>query len=96
MSRTPSKKPAAEAAAPPKMPSWAIYRLKGTPAALLGHVDAPDAETAIAKAIDEFDIPQAAACTAKGLEFAADVPHRHQRGDTRSPQSSPDRGLTLP
>jgi hypothetical protein len=34
MSRPP-KKPAAEAAPPPKMASWAIYRLKGTPAALL-------------------------------------------------------------
>ena len=38
------------------MHSWAIYRLKGTPAALFGHVEAPDAETAIKKAIDEFAI----------------------------------------
>jgi hypothetical protein len=58
MSRPPSKKPSAEAAAP-RMHSWAIYRLKGTPAALLGHVEAPDAETAIRKAIDEFNIEPA-------------------------------------
>jgi hypothetical protein len=58
MSRPPTKKPAAEAA-PPKMASWAIYRLKGTPAALLGHVDAPDEATAIKKAIDEFAIEPA-------------------------------------
>ena len=54
MSRTP-----AEAAAPPKLHSWAIYRLKGTPAALLGHVEAPDADTAIRKAIDEFKVDPA-------------------------------------
>jgi hypothetical protein len=41
------------------MHSWAIYRLKGTPAALLGHVDAPDAETAIKEAIDYFAIEPA-------------------------------------
>jgi hypothetical protein len=41
------------------MHRWAIYRLKGTPAALLGHVEAPDAETAIEKAIDEFAIEPA-------------------------------------
>jgi hypothetical protein len=57
MSRAPTKKPAAEA--PPRMHHWAIYRLKGTPAALLGHVEAPDEETAIKKAIDEFAIEAA-------------------------------------
>ena len=41
MSRTPTKKPAAKAAAPPKMHSWAIYHITGTPAKLLGHVEAP-------------------------------------------------------
>jgi hypothetical protein len=50
---------AAENAAPPKMRSWAIYRLKGTPAALFGHVEAPDAETAIKKGIEEFKIDPA-------------------------------------
>jgi hypothetical protein len=35
---------------------WSIYHIKGTPAALLGRVEAPDEETAIKKAIDEFQI----------------------------------------
>jgi hypothetical protein len=38
---------------------WSIYHIKGTPAALLGHVEAPDEETAIKKAIDEFAISPA-------------------------------------
>jgi hypothetical protein len=33
-----------------------VAHIKGTPAALLGHVEAPDAETAIKKAIEEFGI----------------------------------------
>jgi hypothetical protein len=53
MSRPP-KKQAPEPAPPSKQYRWAIYRLKGTPAALLGQVEVPDAETAIKKAIDEF------------------------------------------
>jgi hypothetical protein len=36
--------------------SWAIYHIKGTPAKLLGHVEAPDEESAIKKAIEEFKI----------------------------------------
>jgi hypothetical protein len=59
MSRTPSKKTAVENAASPKTHSWAIYRLKGTPAALLGHVEAPDAEAAIKKGIEAFKIDPA-------------------------------------
>jgi len=57
----PPKKPAQapEPIAAGKQHHWAIYRLKGTPAALLGHVEAPDAETAIKKAIDEFAIDPA-------------------------------------
>jgi hypothetical protein len=31
-----------------------IYHIKGTPAALLGHVEAPDEETATKKAIEDF------------------------------------------
>jgi len=42
-----------------RLSTSAIYRLKGTPASLLGHVEAPDAETAIKKAIDEFAIEPA-------------------------------------
>jgi hypothetical protein len=35
-----------------------ISRIKSTPAADLGTVSAPDAETAIRKAIEEFQIPK--------------------------------------
>jgi len=39
--------------------SWAIYHLKHTPAQLVGIVyDAPDAETAIKRAIEEFNVPE--------------------------------------
>jgi hypothetical protein len=38
------------------MPQWRISLIKATPARLIGHVEAPDAETAIAKAIEEFKI----------------------------------------
>jgi hypothetical protein len=38
--------------------SWAIYHIKGTPAKLVGIIDdAPDAETAIARAIEEYKVP---------------------------------------
>jgi hypothetical protein len=42
---------------PAKQFSWAIYRLKGTPAKLLGHVEAPSEESAIKRAIEEFNVP---------------------------------------
>ena len=38
---------------------WRIIHFKGTPANTLGYVDAPDAETAIKKAIEEFGIDRA-------------------------------------
>ena len=38
---------------------WDIYHIKGTPAALLGHVEAPDEESAIKRAIEEFKISPA-------------------------------------
>ena len=41
---------------PKKLATWSISRLKGTPAVFVGEVEAPDAETAIAKAIEEFHI----------------------------------------
>jgi hypothetical protein len=50
------KKPAAQ---PPKLYTWYIYHIKGTPASLLGRVEAPDEETAIKRAIEEFNIAPA-------------------------------------
>ena len=40
-------------------PSWTVYRLRGTPAQLIGIVyDAPDEQSAIKKAIEEFGVPE--------------------------------------
>jgi hypothetical protein len=49
---------------PPSAPAgkqytWDVYHIKGTPAALLGRVEAPDEESAIRKAIEEFEISPA-------------------------------------
>ncbi len=41
---------------PKKEHKWRITRIKGTPAAYVGNVHAPDAETAIKTAIEEFGI----------------------------------------
>jgi hypothetical protein len=41
---------------PTKDQAWTIYRLKATPAVMLGRVYAPDEESAIAKAIEQFEI----------------------------------------
>ena len=35
---------------------WRISLIKATPARLIGYVEAPDAESAIAKAIEAFNI----------------------------------------
>jgi hypothetical protein len=37
---------------------WKIYRLRGTPAEYLGTVSAPDEETALVRAIKEFQIKE--------------------------------------
>ena len=45
---------------PTKQPdhSWAVYRLRGTPAQLIGIVhDQPDEQAAINHAIEEFKVP---------------------------------------
>ena len=39
-----------------KLPTWRIVRLKKTPAAEIGIVEAPDAESAIRVAIEKFGI----------------------------------------
>jgi hypothetical protein len=41
---------------PTKEPRWRISRIKSTPAAEYGTVTAPDAESAIKKAIEEWAI----------------------------------------
>jgi hypothetical protein len=39
-----------------KEQQWAIWRLRGTPAAFLGHVYAPDEKTPLEKAAEEFHV----------------------------------------
>jgi len=41
---------------PAKEVEWRVSRIKSTPAVYVGTVTAPDAETAIKKAIKEFEI----------------------------------------
>jgi len=43
---------------PTKLATWAIVRIKGTPAAVIGHVKAADAASAIEEAIKRFGISE--------------------------------------
>jgi hypothetical protein len=56
MKRRPAKKQSPPSAPAGKQYTWSIYHIKGTPAAVLGRVEALEEETAIKKAIDEFQI----------------------------------------
>jgi hypothetical protein len=43
---------------PPRGHSWSVYHINGTPAKLVGIIDnAPYAETSIARAIEEYQVP---------------------------------------
>jgi hypothetical protein len=59
MKRPPPKKQTTPPASAAKQSSWSIYHIKGTPAAFPGHVEAPDEESAIRKAIEEFEVSPA-------------------------------------
>jgi hypothetical protein len=51
------KRPAKQPSPPASKPNdWNIYHVKGTPAVLLGQVEASDEESAIKRAIEEFKI----------------------------------------
>jgi hypothetical protein len=51
------KRPVNQPSQPASKPNkWNIYHIKGTPAVLLGQVEAPDEESAIERAIEEFRI----------------------------------------
>jgi hypothetical protein len=39
-----------------ELPVWEISRIKGTPAAILGRIKAPDAESAVKEWIEKFNI----------------------------------------
>jgi hypothetical protein len=49
-----------EATKQPETYSWAVYHMRGTPAQFAGLVyDAPDEQSAIARAIEQHEVPEA-------------------------------------
>jgi len=57
--RKPRRPVKASSTEPPQDVAWSITRLTATPAKSVGIVYAPDETTAIARAIEQFKIPEA-------------------------------------
>jgi hypothetical protein len=70
-------------------PTWAISRIKGTPAVVLGHVEAPDAESAIEEAMQRFELKErvrerlAARRVKQAHKVTECVDCQHRHGGTR-------------
>jgi hypothetical protein len=52
----PVKKRESKAGRPSKSTHWLVYKLGGRKAAMLGTVNAPDEDSALARAIEEFHV----------------------------------------